>query len=162
MNLYQLNDCMKQAEEALDSGASPDEVSDVIDSLEIDIQQKCVQVAYFMRNLNSDIEAIKAEETRLAERRKVNEAHYDRLKQYLADGMKISGLTKAGDGVISVSYGKPKPILVLSNEDAVPDDFLVIKTSVSIDKKNLLDALKAGEEVPGATIGESKPSITIK
>lgn len=162
MNLYQLNDCMKQAEDALESGASPDDVADALDALEIDFKQKCVQIAYLMRNLNADIEAIKSEELRLASRRKSAEAHHDRLKQYLADGMRLAGLPKADDGIISVSCGKPRPVLLLEDEALIPDDYRVIKTESSIDKKTLLDALKAGAAVPGATIGESKQSITIK
>jgi hypothetical protein len=38
---------------------------------------------------------------------------------------------------------------------------MTIKTSVAVDKKELLAALKENE-VPGAVLGTSKPSLTIK
>lgn len=162
MNLYQLHDCMKQAENAMNDGATPEEVTQALDALEIDFKQKCVQVAYFMRNLEGDIEKCKAEEARIADRRKAMQAHHDRLKDYLADGMRTAEITKADDGVIGVSYGKPKPMLVIESEESIPDDYRTIKVTSAIDKKALLSAMKDGAEVEGAHIGESKPSITIK
>lgn len=162
MNLYQLHDCMKQAEDALSDGASPEDVAQVIDALEIDFRQKCVQIAYFIKNLEGDIDKCKAEELRIADRRKSMQAHYDRLKEYLAEGMIKAGIGKADDGVIGVSCGKPRPMLVIDDEESVPDDYRTIKVSAVIDKKMLLSAIKDGAEVEGAHIGESKPSITIK
>ncbi|MDF1830644.1 siphovirus Gp157 family protein [Cycloclasticus pugetii] len=162
MNLYQLNDCMKQAEDALNDGATPEEVAEVIAAIEMDFKQKAVNIAYFMRNLSGFVESVKSEEVRLSTRRKQYEAHIDRMKNYLSDGMKESGITKADDGVISVSYGKPKPLLVIDDESCIPEKYLAIKVISSVDKKALLNDLKIGEEVKGASIGESKPSITIK
>lgn len=162
MNLYQLSDCMKQAEDALNDGATPEEVAEAIAAIELDFKQKAVNIAYFMRNLSGFIDSVKAEEARLSAKRKQYEAHIDRLKQYLSEGMKSSEITKADDGVISVSYGKPKPLLVISDESCIPEKYLSIKVSSSVDKKALLSDLKNGEQVEGASVGESKPSITIK
>ena len=93
MNLYQLADCMKSVEDELDNGASPEEVAAALESIEADIKTKCVQVAYFIRNLSADVESLKAEEARLSKRRKEAENHVERLKQYLADGMAENSLT---------------------------------------------------------------------
>lgn len=162
MNLYQLADCMKSVEDELENGASPDEVTAALESIEADIKTKCVQVAYVIRNISADVESLKAEEDRLSKRRKEAENHIERLKQYLCDGMKQNSMKKAGDGVINVTLGSPKPALTIDNEDEIPDHYRKIKTSSSIDRKALLDDLKGGQEVPGASVGESKPSITIK
>lgn len=162
MNLYQLNDCMKQAEDALNDGATPEDVAAAIDAIEVDFKQKCVQVAYFMRNLEGDIEKCKAEEARIADRRKAMQAHHERMKEYLADGMMKAAISKADDGIIGVTCGKPKPMLVIDDEDLIADEYRRIKVASSIDKEALLNAMKEGAEVSGAHIGESKPSITIK
>ena len=162
MNLYQLHDMMKQAEDALNDGHSPDDVAATIEALDIDFKQKCVQVAYFMRNLESDIKAIKAEEDRLSSRRNITQKHYDRLKEYLADAMVSAGENKASDGVIGVTIGKPKPILVINDDSSIPDSYRKIKVSTSVDKTALLNALKDGADVDGAEIGEGKHSVSIK
>ena len=162
MNLYQLADCMKSVEDAVNDGASPEEVAAALASIEEDIKTKCVQVAYFIRNLSADAEALKSEEARLSARRKETENHIERLKKYLADGMSENNLSKAGDGIINVTRGKPRPILVIDSEIDIPDDYRRIKTETSIDKKSLLADLKEGKEIQGASVGESKPSITIK
>ena len=36
MNLYQLNDCMKQAEDALNDGATPEEVAEAIAAIKME------------------------------------------------------------------------------------------------------------------------------
>lgn len=162
MNLYQLAGCMKSVEDEINNGASPEEVAAALESIEADIKTKCVQVAYFIRNLSADVESLKAEEARLSKRRKEAENHIERLKQYLADGMAENSLTTTGDGIISVTRGKPKPALIIDSEDDIPDQYRKIKTESSFDRKALLDDLKAGQEIPGASVGESKPSITIK
>lgn len=162
MNLYQLADCMKSVQDELENGASPDDVEAALESIEADIKTKCVQVAYVIRNLSADVEALKTEEARLANRRKEAENHIERLKQYLCDGMKQNGINKAGDGIINVTLGRPKPALTIESEDDIPDHYRKIKTSSSIDRMALLDDLKAGKEIPGASVGESKPSIIIK
>lgn len=165
MNLYQLNDAIQQVQDASDEGASTDEVVAALESIEMDFKEKAQNVAYMIRNLTSNAEMIKAEECRLALRRKATENHAARLKEYLVENMRAAEIDSVDDGKLKASVVKPKPMLVVTKEDSIPVEYLSIKTSTAVDKKALLAALKElpeGETIPGAEIGESKPGLTIK
>lgn len=165
MNLYQLNEAIQQVQDAANDGASPEEVKVALESIEMDFKDKAQNVAYMLRNLTSNIESIKSEEARLAERRKAAEAQASKLKEYLIENMRAANIDSVDDGKLRASVVKPKPMLVVTEEDSIPVEYLSIKTSTSVDKKALLAALKElpeGETIPGAVIGESKPGLTIK
>jgi hypothetical protein len=88
-----------------------------------------------------------------------------KLKEYLVENMRAAEIKKIDDGVVSATVVNPKPVLTITSEDDIPQEYLNIKTSVAVDKKGLLAALKElpeGETIPGAVIGESKPGLTIK
>lgn len=160
MNLYQLNDMFAQIEEAADNGASPDDVRAALESIEVDFKDKAVQVAYFVKNLTGHYDSIDAEIKRLTEVKRIKAAHIERLKAYLADNM--TEIKKASDGVVTVSYVKPKPKLDIDDESAIPPEWLDFKTVVSPKKPEILAALKSGSEILGCSIGESKASVMIK
>lgn len=160
MNLYQLNDAISQIQNAASDGASPDEVREALEAVEMDFKDKAVQVGYFVRNLTGDHDAIDAEIKRLTERKRSVSAHIDRLKDYLADN--LADIKKASDGVLTVSYTSPKPKLDIEDESLIPVDWIKFKTSSAPDKTAILNALKDGQEIEGCKIGQSKPSVTIK
>lgn len=165
MNLYQLNDALQQIQDAANDGAAPDDIKAALESVEMDFKEKAQNVAYMIRNLLSNVEAIKAEESRLAERRKATERQAEKLKEYMIENMRAANLDKVDDGKLRASVVKPKPMVIITSEDDVPLDYVNIKTSTAVDKKALLAALKElpeGETIPGAEIGESKPGLTIK
>jgi hypothetical protein len=162
MQLYEITENLKQINEMIDQGADPDQLQDALGDVNEAFEEKAKHILFVMRNLQGSIELCKSEEKRLSENRKAMENQLAGIKEYLILNMKESGITKVDNGVLKASYVKPKPMLVLSNEDSIPDEYKKIKVSSAIDKKMLLDALKDGGEVEGAEIGESKPSLMIK
>lgn len=165
MNLYQLNDAIEQVQKAAEEGAAPDEVKAALESIDMDFKEKAQNTAYFILNLTGNIKLIKEEEARLSDRRKAKERQLEKLKEYLIENMRAAEIDSVDDGKLKASVVKPKPMLVVTEEDSIPVEYLSIKTSTAVDKKALLAALKElpeGETIPGAEIGESKPGLTIK
>lgn len=162
MQLYEITENLKQINEMIDQGVDPDQLQDALGDVNEAFEEKAKHILFVMRNLQSSIDMCKAEEKRLSESRKAMENQLAGIKEYLMLNMKESGISKIDNGVIKASYVKPKPILVLNNEDLVPDEYKKIKVTSSIDKKTLLDSLKDGNTIEGAEIGESKPSLMIK
>lgn len=162
MNLYQLNDCLNQANEALESGASPEDVRAAIDSISEDMNNKIVSVVYWIRNLSANVEAIKAEENRLESNRKSLENQIDGLKSYIRENMVASDMKRCTDGIINVTICNAKPVLVVDDESLIPEEYQKIDVKTSLDKKAMLDALKEGKEVAGASIGKSEAGLLIK
>lgn len=63
-------------------------------------------------------------------------------------------------GTISLASGRP--VLVITDEDAVPEFYTTVVENRTIDKRALLAALKDGEVIEGATLSNSLPTLTIR
>lgn len=162
MNLYELSDAMRQVQEAAESGADEHTVAEALEQLSGEFRDKAQGVAYVIKNLSASAGTIDDEIKRLQDRKSSLNKKVDRLKQYLIDNMRAEGLSSVDDGILRATVSKPRPVAVINDDLVIPDSYMRIKTDVAVDKKLLLDDLKSGKEVPGAKLGESKPSLTIK
>lgn len=137
-------------------------ISDTLESLTSEIEDKGRNVAAFIQNLDADISAIKEAEKRMADRRKALERKSEWFKDYLRSNMERCGITKIECPEFKVTLGKPSQVCEVFNEDDLPEDYVVTKVSKLPDKRLILQALKDGYEVPGAKIGEGKSRLVIK
>lgn len=158
MTLYQIN---QQIEEAFYSGMDP-ETGEIIgdlsslDALQIAREEKIENICLFYKNLMSDAEAIRAEEKKLAERRRACENHAERLKKYLADNLQGEAFKTPR---AAVSYRRSTSVNV-TDLWAIPEEYLKMEDPKPI-KTEIAKALKAGKEVTGAELVESQ-SMSIR
>lgn len=165
MNLYELTGQYLEVQKMIDGGVELEQLRDTLEEIDSGLEEKAGNILYLITNMQGDIEKIKAEEKRLADKRKGAEKTIESLKNYLVDNMSAQDKPKIDNGIISCSIIKPRPVLVLSDEALVPDEFKKITVSSAIDKKELLarlKELKEGEEIGGASIGQSKIGLKIK
>lgn len=102
------------------------------------------------RSWESEAEAIRAEEQRLAARRRGLETHREHLLAWLRTLLMSRGEARVRTALFTVSLcDSPAKVTVL-DEGLVPDDCW--RTRREIDKGALLDRLKRGEAIPGAEI----------
>ena len=141
MTLYEINTAIENCfieEIDPETGEIITEVldEDRLDELKMAKSEKIENVACWIKNLASDVEALKNEETKLAKRRKTMENKIESLKNYLqwaCDGEKFNGIRAA------VSF---------RNSQSVPD-------------KAMLKKVLATTNVPGVHL-ENKLSTIIK
>ena len=162
MKLYDITKNMQAVEQMLADGIEPEQLQDALGDIEEAFQSKGEHILYLMQNMSSDVEAYKAEESRLAKRRKITENQLASIKEYLILNMVSSGISKLDNGVIKAGIVKPRPVLVIRHEELIPPEFKKVAVTSSVDKKQLLAALKDGEEILGCEIGQSKTGLTIK
>lgn len=158
MTLYQIN---QQIEEAFYTSMDP-ETGEIIgdlsslDELQIARDEKIENICLFYKNLISDAEAIRAEEKKLAERRRACENHAERLKKYLADNLQGEAFKTPRT---AVSWRKSTSVNV-TNLWAIPEEYLKMEDPKPI-KTEIAKALKAGREIAGAELVESQ-SMSIR
>ena len=128
---------------------------DLIDQLEMDLNTKLENVGCYIKNLDSDIEALKNEEKTLADRRRVKENQLERLKKYLADNLQVAGMQKFESPRCVLSFRKSEQV-VISEGAEIPKEFITTKVTELPDKKLLKDAIKQGFEFEGITLVENK------
>ncbi|MDR1318275.1 MAG: siphovirus Gp157 family protein [Treponema sp.] len=117
---------------------------------------KAERICKLIRNLEAFGESCKKEEERLSARRKTAERKVGALRWLLEENMKRIGMKKAQAGTFSLSIQNNPPSVYVRNQDEIPVEyFRVIPEKREIDKKDILEVLKAGGEVPGMLLSQS-------
>ena len=131
-----------------------DALIDTLDGIEGEIEDKADGYAKILAQMDGDVAALKEQEHRLADRRRVLENRAKRLKENLYTTMKTVGKTKFQTQLFAFSIRKTPAAVVIDDAAAIPDKY---KTYVeSILKTDIKDALKAGEDLPGAHLEQGE------
>ena len=123
------------------------------------IELKSESYCKFVKYLESSAESFKAEEKRIAERRRALENKADRIRQYMKDALLSAGIDKVDAGTFSVRVGLSQGSLQIDDQSKLPPKY--IKIIQDVDKAAIKQAIKNGEVVPGAHI-EAGTTLTIR
>ena len=165
MTLYEID---KNIKEVIEQGFTVDEDGVVVfeqedlDSLQAQLEDKLENIALYIKNTLAEVNAIKAEETILAERRKAKENKAERLKEYMQSYLEQQGRKKFETTKVVASIRESEAVEVA--EDAVeklPLGYVTVKTEMKPDKKALKKALKDGVEIAGVKLVKNK-NLNIK
>ena len=144
LTLYLLNEKYQELlSMALDPEIDAEALADTMEAIEGEIEDKADGYAKVIRNLESDVDAIKVETARLTERKKHIEANIDRMKRSLESVMKTTGKTKFKTSLFSFNIQKNPASLRIDNPDRVPAEFL-IPQDPKIDTASIKKELKEG------------------
>ncbi len=157
-SLYEIAARYEQALIKLTDADLPEEVvQDTLEGIEGEIEEKAVNVAKFIGNLESQakqideaVKAMKARQTSLKNRSA-------RIKTYLHDNMEKSGITAISCPYFDIKIKKNPPSVIIEDEALIPSEFTDTKTVVTINKT----AIKKAGGCPGATL-QSSTRVEIK
>ncbi|KIO62097.1 hypothetical protein B4065_3317 [Caldibacillus thermoamylovorans] len=138
----------------------PETFKDTLDAIQDSLEDKVENTAKVVKSLESDVTAIKEEEKRLKERRRVLETKIDSIKNYLKEQLELAGIDKVKRPLITVSIQNNPPSVKVTDEKLIPSSFMIAKAP-ELDKKAVLKKLKDGEEVPGVELFQGR-SLRIK
>lgn len=127
---------------------------DTLDSIDwqTDYEEKVENYIKVIKNIESDVEARKAEIKRLTELNKADEKKKDHLKETLTISMDLTGHERVDTPLFKVSFRKSQAVEV--DEAVLPEAYKV--ATWKADKKRLKEDLKNGLEIIGATLVERK------
>lgn len=157
MTLYEIGaDWNRVMDFELENEGDQEAFLSLLDEVEGAFVEKAERVCMVMKNVEAEAEAFKAEEARLAGRRKALENKADRLKSYLAGTMKAMGLPEQKTPLFSLKFQKNPPAVEVLDPAAIPADYWRQPEPV-LDRALVKKALAEGYEIPGARLvqGES-------
>lgn len=125
-----------------------------LEQLQLDRKTKIDNIAVYVKNLEAEADAIKAEEKKLKERREAKERKAERLKNYIKTSMLLQGETKFESARVSMALRNSKAVVV--DESKLESVYFINKIVQSVDKKAIKAALEAGILVEGAMLEERK------
>lgn len=159
MKLYELTqnyaELMEMVEE-VDGQA----FTDTLATLEEEINEKAENIAKFIRNLEAERDAFKAEIDRLAAKKSSRDNKIKSLKEYLQFELEKAKIKKVKGSILTVALQKNAPSLKTEDETHIPKEFYV-EQEPKLDRKLLLTHIKAGHEIKGVEMVQSE-SIRIR
>ena len=162
--LYEITQDYLQIQHMMeDPELDPKTLADTMEGIEGELEVKADGYAKVIRNMESDISAIKAEMTRLSDRKKTIEKNIQTLKLALQKAMEITGKTKFKTELFSFGVRTNTPAVVMDEQyiENIPERFLKY-SEPTINKVAIKEAIQNGENLEGLAHLEQGSSLMIK
>lgn len=163
--LYEITGDLLTLQEMLEDSVDDQCLLDTLDAVQGEYEIKLEAYCKVIKNLEADMDALKAESDRLSAKRKVLENNVARLKKAMFDSMKTTGTDKVKGQLFTVAIqrnGGKIPVIQAENADLsiLPDQLVVVTEKPNLDA--IRETLEAGLTVEGFTLGERGESLRIK
>lgn len=168
MNLYEIDQRLLNLEtygvdtETGEVAVSEEDFQRMYEDIQMDMENKLINTACYIKNVLGDIEQIKAEEDRLKKRRQAKEKTVARYKNAMDNVIKhrLNDIDNDFDGCNKWKIEDPKAIisyrkstkLEITDESLIPDEYKKQEVVTSISKDDITRALKNGKEIKGAEL----------
>ena len=163
-NIYELTNELSLLWDLMESGELDDDaLIGAFDVAKEDLAIKLEGYCKFIKNLESDIQGLKAEEQRLYDRRKTMENTIDRCKNAMKFALNTAGERKIACGTFTVAVQDTTPSVVLDEPyiENIPEEYLVPQEP-KIDKKKIKADIDAGKDLEGIAHLEKGTSLRIR
>lgn len=130
--------------------------TETLEQLQMERDKKIEGIACWIKNLESDVEALKAQKQTFADRQRVAENKAASLKKFLTrylDGQKFIAPT------VAISFRKSKSVNIVDLA-GIPEKYLKY-ADPTVNKTEVKKAIEAGEKIPGVELVENN-NIQIK
>lgn len=120
------------------------------------MEDKLIQRAYLVKNLEYLIASINCELEHILKRRDRLQANMESLQQSILESMQLTHLAKITKcPYFEIAVHKKKPKVDDYDRKAIPDEYWYTtepKVEIKLDKERLHDDLAAGKDIPGARL----------
>lgn len=160
MTLYELENNYKTFLDLCEDGEISEEAMlDMQEYLLTDIDEKLEGYGCVLRQLQADVEAVKAEKLRLAGKQAQLENNIDRIRETMKSAMHLTDRQKVKTKLFTFSISTRLKTIVDAPEADLPEQFR--KVTYKADTKAISEYLLAGHEVPWAHQEQAK-SLTVR
>lgn len=155
---YEINEAVSRLLESVDeeTGEVNADALEALEGLKIAKEEKVENIGCYIKNIDSDVEALETEIQKLQKRLKTKKNERERLVNYLVSNLETN--EKYTFPRVVVSFRRSQRLEIL-NESAIPKKWLKIKTSPDISA--IKQEIKSGKNVKGCAIVENY-SLQIK
>jgi len=163
MKLYDIQTKYQSILESFEDAEGPeqvDELTEELSAIEDALESKAEACCQFIKTLEAEAEAFKTEEDRLRQRRQALENGAERVKRMLESTLLALDIREVTAGTFKVKIQLNNPSVRVDDEAQIPKGYF-IPVDPKLDRKSILEALKAGDEVPGCSIQRTE-SIRIR
>ena len=159
MNLFELNDAFRALQERDD--LDPTVLADSLDAIQASREVKWDNIATWIDRNNATVDWVAKRIKELQDQKKHLENQTKSLMTYLTDAIDDAGYKEVRTNNHILKPRNYKASVVVTDDNKLPLTFVhtETKTIVQPDKKVLYEALKAGEQVPGAHLKANRNTV---
>lgn len=157
-HLYEIARNKAELERLMEYGdLDPQAIIDTLEAVEGELNEKAVNVAKVARNIDAAAAAVRQAGKDMLDRAARMEKRAESIWQYLLMNMLFSGITKIECPQFVIAVKHNPPAVVIDDEKFIPAEYLTqpAPPAPRPDKAKIRDAIKAGEDVPGARLVQS-------
>lgn len=143
-----------------ETGEVKAEIVDELKNLQEAREQKLDNIGALIKNLTSDVEAMKTEKDALDKRIKTKQKRIDWLKSYVASDLIANDQAKFESSRVVFSFRKSVSVSI-PDETKIPKKYFIKKIETVLDKAGISKLLKEGQTIRGAELIE-KQNLQIK
>lgn len=167
MTLYEITGELLELQNMIECGIDDETVRDTLESVSFDFESKAEDYVKVIRNLESEVKALKDEETRLKEKRWTIENGIKRMRYRLQSAMDSVGKKKLSAGVFSLAIqknGGAVPVILDTDVAMLPEECLKLDIEPNLKKlrEYLMDEQTAEYYKQFAHLGDRGESLRIK
>ena len=164
ISLYNItNKFVEIMDKAQEGELTEDEYNELGNELALELKNKSSNIIGYIKNSESLLEAMKTEEKRLADIRKLGEKKLDKFYKYVKENMERLGLEEIPTELGKLKITKNPMSIEIENEDEIPSEFKKEIITTQVDKTAIKNHFKdTGEIIPGIRIVDNKTSLKIK
>ena len=162
MHLFELNekfDAIVAMIEDDDNEIDEQVLIDTLESIELDRDLKLDNIATLIERNNAYANAYAEKQKKLQAAKKQLQTANERLQWYMTQAMDQAGMKELKTENHMLRPRNYKASVVVDDTSAIPEQYMVTKTTVAPDKNAIFKALKAGEEVPGTHLEPNRKTV---
>ena len=126
MKLYELTENYRNLQDLLENPEiDQDLITNALDEVGEQLEEKSENIAKLIKTLEVEVTGFKAEEKRLADRRKTLENRITGLKSYIDAAMKATGKKKFKGQLFSFNIQKNPPSVNITDSTLIPKEYYI-------------------------------------
>lgn len=162
MHLFELNekfDAIVAMIEDDDNEIDEQVLIDTLESIELDRDLKLDNIATLIERNNAYANAYAEKQKKLQAAKKQLQTANKRLQWYMTQAMDQAGMKELKTENHMLRPRNYQASVVVDDTSAIPEQYMVTKTTVAPDKTAIYKAIKAGEDVPGAHTEPNRKTV---
>ena len=162
MHLFELNekfDAIVAMIEDDDNEIDEQVLIDTLESIELDRDLKLDNIATLIERNNAYANAYAEKQKKLQAAKKQLQTANERLQWYMTQAMDQAGMKELKTENHMLRPRNYKASVVVDDTSAIPEQYMVTKTTVTPDKNAIFKVLKAGEEIPGTHLEPNRKTV---
>jgi len=157
LSLYKLANDYKQAlDELSELDIDEQTLKDTLEAISGDLEQKAVNVAAYIKNLEAECVAIKNARDEISDKYSAKQKKIESLKRYLLTTLQGCGIKKVSSELFDISVRRSAQVVEITNEQLIPYDYYKETVISKVDKSLIKRALAENYEVPGCKLVDNE------